>query len=214
MSKEEDISHIDKKYDILKILQKGYSTYIGMDCVEGELLIDIIRSGDVYEPLQFYKWCYSLCDDIHSYHKSRKKAFKYITPYTVVIGDDNKAYLMDLQSSSNQEIKHYVESNRVKDYFALPHDIQRRNKYLADYYSLAKTIQFILSQVQFEPNFSKQQIKQLKKVTNTCIGLKKIKYQNIKDLQREFIYHESPKYQFKKMVFLISLLLVASLYFV
>lgn len=214
MSKEEDISHIDEKYDILKILKKGCSTYIGMDCVEGKLLIDIIRSGGIFYPPQFYKWCYSLCDDIHSYHKSKKKSFKYITPYTVIIDNDDRAHLLDFQSSSNLERKAYVESNKVKDYFALPHDVQRRNKYLADYYSFAKTIQFILSQVHFEPNFSKKQIKHLQKTINSCIGLKKIKYQNMKELQREFLYQEVSRYSIKGIVVIVSIMLVTFLYFV
>lgn len=211
---EVDINHIDYKYDILKILQKGSSTYIGMDCIEGRLLIDIMRSDSVHEASEFYKWCNSLCDDIHSYHKSRKKSYKYITPYTIVIDEFNKAHLLDLQSRSNREYKEFIQSSKIRDRFSLPLEVQRKNKYLADYYSFAKTIQFILSQVQIEPNFSTKQIKQLKKIINTCIGLKKIKYQNMKELQREFVYEQSSRKGICLSVLFILLVLAAYLFLV
>ncbi len=185
-----------------------------MDCIEARLIIDIMRTDEIYEPTHFYKWCSTLCEDVHSYHKSRKKAYKYITPYSVVIDSSNRAHLLDLQSFSNQDLREYIQHCKVKERFALPLDVQRKNKYLADYYSFAKTIQFILSQVQIEPNFSKKQVKQLKRVINTCIGVKRVKYQNMKELQREFVSKKNKGINTVFLMIIAFLLAVSYLYLV
>lgn len=158
-----------------------------MDRIEGDLLIDIIRSGKSYELDVFYRWLETLCGSMHGYHRAKKECFRDLTPYTIIIDGDNRAHLLDLHARSNQEIKEINTMDKVRERFVSNQIKNYNNKYQADYYSTAKTIQFILSVVQFEPNISKKEIKKFKRIISACESkVSKKTYQNFRELQSEF----------------------------
>lgn len=177
-----------------------------MDCIEGRLLIDIIQSGEIFDIKDFNSWIYNICGNIHSYHKSRNACFKELTPYTIVIDKDQKAHLIDLQAISNEYINEYIKKDIIRERFISGKIPNIKNKYHADYFGLAKTIQFILSKVQFEPYFSNKQINKLKRITSNCLDVQaNSKYQNFKELQFEFKLNskKETKAKWKSLVFIL-----------
>lgn len=177
-----------KKYETLKILDIGKVSYIGMDCIQGELLISMVQEIEKMPKEIFFSWCRSLSNDIHSYHKAREKTYKRITPFSIVVDLEGHLHLLDLQAQGNQEVLCFINNDMMKQKFALPYRCKQNNKFRADYYSYAQTIQFILSQVQFEPKFSKKEVRRLKRIITSCKKDKKRKnYYSMKEVEREIM---------------------------
>lgn len=175
------------EFETLKILKKGRSTYVGIDVVEGELLIHRILEGEGIHKRFFYKWCSSLCNTLHAYHMARKTTFKFITPYSLVVDWEENIHLLDLDTDANQELKEYLKGPLVREHFAIPNGKRcYTNTYLADYYSFAKIIQFIISQVQLEPIFSRKENKKFKSIVQRCFSeSQKDTFKSMKAIERE-----------------------------
>lgn len=126
-----------------------------------------------------------MCHTIHGYHKARGVTFKLISPYTLLVDEEDEIHLLDLGAPSNEDIKELIDNKVTRNSFTYLGVKYYRNKYYADYYSFAKTIQFILSQAQIEPPLSKKEMKQLNKMVKQCIKVtKKKSYKSMKDLSR------------------------------
>lgn len=171
-------------FETLKILEKGRSTYIGMDYVEGELLIYKVLSAQKISKKSFYEWFISLCITLHGYHKSRCTTFNLISPYTLLVDNENRVHLLDLKAPSNENIREVIENSITRNNFTYLGVKNYQNKYFADYYSFAKTIQFVLSQANIQPNLSKKEIKLINKMLVKCMNTsKKSIFISMKEIQ-------------------------------
>ncbi len=145
-----DCIKYQRTFEILTMFKKNSSIHNVFELVSGTLLIQYIKVNPELEKKTLYRWIDFLEKQIEYYHLSKERSNQYINPYAILVTDDLELKLLDLEAKSNEEILLYMQKNIIQDAFVRARGIQVKHLE-SDFYSLAKTIQFILSQCKIIP---------------------------------------------------------------
>ncbi len=110
--------------------------------------------------------------------------YQYVNPYSIIVGEDRKLYLLDLGSKTQDELLHLMQRRYVRENF-LSADNQYYQKVSVqeDIYGLGKTVQYLLSTVDVEPPLRKVEEFRLKNMISRCINRNSKKcYQTIQEI--------------------------------
>ena len=166
-----------QEYNVLKLVTHGSRCYVSSDCIRGQPLIRRIRSQPTVEKDLFFRWVRELVQNLERFHGCKgNPCYQYMNPYSIVIGEDDRLYLMDLGGDNREEILRVMNRRGIRENF-LPADNQYYQKASVgdDLYGLGKTFQYILSVVKIEPKLRWWEEKRMKRVIDLCVGRKKKK---------------------------------------
>lgn len=153
---------------ILKMKEQGGRVNCYTEYREGILLIDIILKGETISKSQLWKWLQDIGVQIESYHRCYHRAYLYLNPYTIFITSSNKIRLLDLESQENEAMFIYLQKTILRESFHKNSNI-KQTKIYTDFYSMGKTLQFIVSQGNICPSINWREYYQLSKVVKKCI---------------------------------------------
>ncbi len=131
-------------FEALKIYQRKDRICIEREQVVGELLITLLYNTKYIPKKQFYQWIKSICIQLDEYHMVHQIAYQQINPYTIIITNKNEIRLLDLHAQTSQEIVLYLQEKNIHQFFNKLLGI-RRLKIKSDFYSIGKTIQFVIA---------------------------------------------------------------------
>ncbi len=96
-------------FETLSILKKGNHYHMVMDFTKGQLLERWLRQDNNLDCKKAKRILQELCLLINAYQRNSLQQFRYISTYTILIGEiDEKLYLIDLEAETNTEIKEYL----------------------------------------------------------------------------------------------------------
>lgn len=174
-----------KGYDVLRIVVHSNRCYMSTDYVIGKQLIVWLKYHSRIDKEQMLGWIRELIENLEHFHQCRgNPCYQYVNPYSIIVGEDKKLYLLDLGSKTQDELLHLMQRRHVRENF-LSADNQYYQKVSVqeDIYGFGKTVQYLLSAVDVEPPLRKVEELRLKNMISRCINRNSKKcYQTIREI--------------------------------
>lgn len=185
-----------------------------MDYVQGELLIFRLKRCREMEKTLLFGWMRELLRQLELYHRCfGNRGYRYVNPYSVLVTEEGNLLLLDLEAESNEFVLRNMQKRAMRDHFVKPIVHIRENTRLSlDLYGYAKTIQFILANVQVEPSLTGREENRLEKIIDNCLCKNsKKQYEDFKRIQRELPSVKKQRWKSGKKIRSKWLILAAAL---
>lgn len=203
-----------RNYEILKFVMHGDKCYISTDIVNGKPLIVWLKYHAHITKEQFYEWARQIIADLDHFHRCRgNPCYQYMNPYSVIVGEDRKVYLLDLASKEQEDMLHLMQRRYVRENFLSPENqYYQKSEEKEDIYGFGKTIQYVLSSVELEPEFKFLESVRIQKIITRCLDKQgKKRYRKLSDLSGQFTLAEKRNGSKKIMYAMIALAVIGLL---
>lgn len=204
----------EQSYEILKFVMHGDKCYISTDIVNGKPLIVWLKYHAHITKEQFYEWARQIIADLDHFHRCRgNPCYQYMNPYSVIVGEDRKVYLLDLASKEQEDMMHLMQRRYVRENFLSPENqYYQKSEEKEDIYGFGKTIQYVLSSVELEPEFKFLESVRIQKIITRCLDKQgKKRYRKLSDLSGQFTLAEKRNGSKKIMYAMIALAVIGLL---
>ena len=201
-------------YEILKFVMHGDKCYMSTDIVKGKPLIVWLKYHAHITKEQFYEWARQIIADLDHFHRCRgNPCYQYVNPYSVIVGEDRKVYLLDLASKEQEDMMHLMQRRYVRENFLSPENqYYQKSEEKEDIYGFGKMIQYVLSSVELEPELKFLESVRIQKIITRCLDKKgKKRYQKLSDLSGQFSLSEKRNGSKKIMYVMIALAVIGLL---
>lgn len=203
-----------RNYEILKFVMRGDKCYISTDIVNGKPLIVWLKYHAHITKEQFYEWARQIIADLDHFHRCRgNPCYQYMNPYSVIVGEDRKVYLLDLASKEQEDMLHLMQRRYVRENFLSPENqYYQKSEEKEDIYGFGKTIQYVLASVELEPEFKFLESVRIQKIITRCLDKQgKKRYRKLSDLSGQFTLAEKRNGSKKIMYAMIALAVIGLL---
>ena len=203
-----------RNYEILKFVMHGDKCYMSTDIVKGKPLIVWLKYHAHITKEQFYEWARQIIADLDHFHRCRgNPCYQYVNPYSVIIGEDRKVYLLDLASKEQEDMMHLMQRRYVRENFLSPENqYYQKSEEKEDIYGFGKMIQYVLSSVELEPELKFLESVRIQKIITGCLDKQgKKRYQKLSDLSGQFSLSEKRNGSKKIMYVMIALAVIGLL---
>ena len=197
-----------RNYEILKFVMHGDKCYMSTDIVKGKPLIVWLKYHAHITKEQFYEWARQIIADLDHFHRCRgNPCYQYVNPYSVIVGEDRKVYLLDLASKEQEDMMHLMQRRYVRENFLSPENqYYQKSEEKEDIYGFGKMIQYVLSSVELEPELKFLERVRIQKIITRCLDKQgKKRYQKLSDLSGQFSLSEKRNGSKKIMYAMIAL---------
>lgn len=203
-----------RNYEILKFVMHGDKCYMSTDIVKGKPLIVWLKYHAHITKEQFYEWARQIIADLDHFHRCRgNPCYQYVNPYSVIVGEDRKVYLLDLASKEQEDMMHLMQRRYVRENFLSPENqYYQKSEEKEDIYGFGKMIQYVLSSVELEPELKFLESVRIQKIITRCLDKQgKKRYQELSDLSGQFSLSEKGNGSKKIMYVMIALAVIGLL---
>lgn len=203
-----------RNYEILKFVMHGDKCYMSTDIVKGKPLIVWLKYHAHITKEQFYEWARQIIADLDHFHRCRgNPCYQYVNPYSVIVGEDRKVYLLDLASKEQEDMMHLMQRRYVRENFlSSENQYYQKSEEKEDIYGFGKTIQYVLSSVELEPELKFLESVRIQKIITRCLDKQgKKRYQKLSDLSGQFTLSEKRNGSKKIMYAMIALAVIGLL---
>lgn len=203
-----------RNYEILKFVMHGDKCYMSTDIVKGKPLIVWLKYHAHITKEQFYEWARQIIADLDHFHRCRgNPCYQYVNPYSVIVGEDRKVYLLDLASKEQEDMMHLMQRRYVRENFLSPENqYYQKSEEKEDIYGFGKMIQYVLSSVELEPELKFLESVRIQKIITRCLDKQgKKRYQELSDLSGQFSLSEKRNGSKKIMYVMIALAVIGLL---
>ena len=203
-----------RNYEILKFVMHGDKYYMSTDIVKGKPLIVWLKYHAHITKEQFYEWARQIIADLDHFHRCRgNPCYQYVNPYSVIVGEDRKVYLLDLASKEQEDMMHLMQRRYVRENFLSPENqYYQKSEEKEDIYGFGKMIQYVLSSVELEPELKFLESVRIQKIITRCLDKQgKKRYQKLSDLSGQFSLSEKRNESKKIMYVMIALAVIGLL---
>ena len=203
-----------RNYEILKFVMHGDKCYMSTDIVKGKPLIVWLKYHAHITKEQFYEWARQIIADLDHFHRCRgNPCYQYVNPYSVIVAEDRKVYLLDLASKEQEDMMHLMQRRYVRENFLSPENqYYQKSEEKEDIYGFGKMIQYVLSSVELEPELKFLERVRIQKIITRCLDKQgKKRYQKLSDLSGQFSLSEKRNGSKKIMYVMIALAVIGLL---
>ena len=204
---------LQKGYEVIRFIDQGNLTRITMDYRKGVLLLNWLKENRMIEKEVLYQWIAMLVKQICLYHRCQKnQCYRYLSPESVLVSPDGQLYLLDLEAESNAFVMRDMQRREMRQHFMKKEMCLQYNMRLeTDFYSLGKTIQFLLAHVTIDPKLSQREENQIYHFVQKCLGNHPRKsYHDLDKIQKEIPHYKKEK-KHKKIWVVPGILFVTAL---
>ena len=203
-----------RNYEILKFVMHGDKCYMSTDIVKGKPLIVWLKYHAHITKEQFYEWARQIIADLDHFHRCRgNPCYQYVNPYSVIVAEDRKVYLLDLASKEQEDMMHLMQRRYVRENFLSPENqYYQKSEEKEDIYGFGKMIQYVLSSVELEPELKFLESVRIQKIITRCLDKQgKKRDQKLSDLSGQFSLSEKRNGSKKIMYVMIALAVIGLL---
>lgn len=142
--------HGNRKFDVIQTIEQGGQCHLVLNHISGRTLQEVCREEGYISKETFYEWSSQIIDCVGNLHRCRPvKIYQFLTPYTIIIGMENKVYLLDTEHENNREIVRQMFDRRIQSAFFPEESIgKRRPGVYHDLYTIGKTMQYMLAKTE------------------------------------------------------------------
>ncbi len=162
------------------------------DYIKGKQLIVWLKYHSRIDKEILFGWIRELIENLEHFHQCRgNPCYQYVNPYSIIVGENDKLYLLDLGSKEQNDLLHLMQRRYVRENFLSPdNQYYQKVSVQEDIYGFGKTVQYLLSAVETEPALKKIEEIRLKNMISRCVDHKSKKcYQTIQDISEHFPIH-------------------------
>jgi len=182
-----------KEYAVVYFLEQGGQCYKIDDVTEGCNLLQFIKEERI-EKKELYVWFASLSEQLELYHKNAGRGYGHVNPYAVIINEEGKAVLLDVEAKENNELLKRMQKKNFRSLFVKKeYSIGQQAKPGDDVYGFGKLLLFLLEKGKFEMKFTLFERIKLKRITEKCINNEENAEKVLKRMKRELRKMESSK---------------------
>lgn len=185
-----------KKYDVIRLIEHDGRCHVSMDRMQGWLLADWMREAQAkrleLDKETFYVWLKHLARQLEQYHRSGRGAgYRYLNPYSVLIGESGELYLLDLTAEENEFVLKSLQERGMREQFVrtiqkIRDKMPNENKEAVDIYCYGKTIQLLFLRVREWLGFSKVEERRLDRFIRRCVEWEEPKaYKGLEQMKKE-----------------------------
>lgn len=177
-----------KGYDVLKIVVHSDRCYMSTDYVAGKQLIVWLKYHSRIEKELLFGWIRELLENLKHFHQCRgNPSYQYVNPYSIIVGENEKLYLLDLGSRDQEELLHLMQRRYVRENFLSPdNQYYQKASVREDIYGFGKTVQYLLSAIEVEPQLRRLEELRLQRMISRCSNNSKKSYQTIQEISDHF----------------------------
>lgn len=178
-----------KGYDVLRIVVHSDRCYMSTDYIKGKQLIVWLKYHSRIDKEILFGWIRELLENLEHFHQCRgNPCYQYVNPYSIIVGENDKLYLLDLGSREQNDLLHLMQRRYVRENFLSPdNQYYQKISVQEDIYGFGKTVQYLLSAVEAEPALKKTEEFRLKNMISRCVNRNSKKcYQTIQDISEHF----------------------------
>lgn len=194
-----------REYEVLKIVRHGERCYLSSDRIRGMPLVWWLKYHTLITREQAFQWIKELVEDLSCFHQTKDNpCYQYVNPYSIIVGDNERWYLLDLSCEGQEELFHLMQRRSVREQF-LPPDNQyyQKSSVKGDLYGTGKMIQYLLSVAAIEPKIGRADERRLRAIISRCLNQdSKNSFRDMTELSEQFskIYPPKEKKNRKKWV--------------
>lgn len=162
-----------KEYAIVRFFEQGGKCYKIDDVTEGSNLLQFMKDGERIEKREFFSWFTSLLEQLEFYHKSMKQGYGHVNPYAVIISEEGKAVLLDIEAKENSELVKRMQKRNFRSLFVKDESSTMQiPKPEEDIFGVGKLLLFMMEKGKFEVAFTKTEKFRLKRIIEKCTNNK------------------------------------------
>lgn len=180
-------NYMKQMYEVLKFIEHGDNCRKSTDCVSGMNLLDYLRENPVLDRGILSGWLHALAKSADCFHRAESgRNYKYLNPCSVIVNEEKKLYLLDLESHDNMPVLKKMQKGAVREHFVRPlyeKGVNKNNE--ADLFAYGKTVQFILAYADVHPYLTRYEELRLEKVIRRCTGETRKSYRDFREVMRE-----------------------------
>ena len=161
---------MEEMYEVLKFIEHGTQCRQSMDCERGDLLIYYLRDNPRMEKEVLFGWFRQIGLSLHQFQRCRAgRRYRYLNPYSIVVGENGKVYLLDLDAPENESVMKKMQNRAVRRHF-MKADLRDEPGRTpdADLFGYGKTMQFALAYTAVVPCLTRREEKKLARVIERC----------------------------------------------
>ena len=203
-----------ESYDVLRLIEHGQICYISSENVQGRTLARYLKYHPVMEKKKMFLLLKAIAEQLELIHRCRgNPCYQYVNPYSVIVGEDRKVYLLDLASKEQEDMMHLMQRRYVRENFLSPENqYYQKSEEKEDIYGFGKMIQYVLSSVELEPELKFLESVRIQKIITRCLDKQgKKRYQKLSDLSGQFSLSEKRNGSKKIMYVMIALAVIGLL---
>lgn len=178
-----------KGYNVLKMVMHGNRCYISTDYVRGKPLIQWLKYHPEISKEQLLGWVRDILRDLDCFHQSQGfPAYQYVNPYSMIISEEMKIYLLDPGGKGHEELLHIMQRKMVREHFLSPdNQFYQKSDVAEDIYGFGKSLQYLIASVEVIPSWSRKEEKKLRKIISKCLNQKSKKsYKTVREISGKF----------------------------
>lgn len=176
-------------YDVLRIVVHSDRCYMSTDYIKGKQMIVWLKYHSRLSKEMLFGWIRELLENLEHFHQCRgNPCYQYVNPYSIIVGENQKLYLLDLGSREQDEMLHLMQRRYVRENFLSPdNQYYQKASVQEDIYGFGKTVQYLLSVTEVEPALGKVEEFRLKNMISRCVNRNSKKcYQTIQEISDHF----------------------------
>ncbi len=176
-------------YDVLRIVVHSDRCYMSTDYIKGKQLIVWLKYHSRIDKEMLLGWIWELMENLEHFHQCRgNPCYQYVNPYSIIVGENQKLYLLDLGSREQDEMLHLMQRRYVRENFLSPdNQYYQKASVQEDIYGFGKTVQYLLSAAEVEPALGKMEEFRLKNMISRCVNCNSKKcYQTVREISDHF----------------------------
>lgn len=164
--------HMKEMYEVLKFVEHGTYCSRTSDCIQGNCLMQYLKEHRDLDKKTVFRWFREIARSMQQYyHTGTRQSYRYLNPYSIIVGEDEKIMLLDLEAPDNAGVLKKMQTGAVRSHFVKPVcelGIIRNNE--ADIFAYGKTVQFILASTELRPEVTFGEGLKLGRMIRRCTG--------------------------------------------
>ncbi len=169
---------MEEMYEVLKFIEHGAQCRQSMDCEKGDLLVYYLRENRRLEKETLFEWFRQIGISTDQFHRCRGgRRYRYLNPYSIVVAEDGRVYLLDLEAPENETVLKKMQQRAVRKHFVKAASGEESG--LAgdpDLFGYGRTMQFVLAYTAVVPPLTRREEKRLERVIERCTKFSRNRY--------------------------------------
>lgn len=165
------------EYAVLRFINQNSGYNIIHDYVRGSTVIQFAKKGNRVHKETVFIWLEQLATQLEHFVNSEEgQNYGEVNPYAVIVTEDNKILLLDLEADSNNDLIKKMRKKNIRSLFVAEGHVLSRNTHVEDdFYGFSQVLKFMVDCCCESEYFTRSEEKSLIHIMNLC--LKQQKYE-------------------------------------
>ena len=159
------------EYAVLRFVNQGSGFHMIHDYIKGSTIIHYAKKGNKVQKEVIYLWMEQLAAQLeHCMLCEEQEVYGEVNPYSVIVAEDNKILLLDLDADSNREMIKRMRKKKIRSLFVSKGRVLSKNTQPEDdFYGFAQVLKFMVDRCCVSERYSRIEEKGLVRVMNICM---------------------------------------------